>query len=49
MNDLIEQKAKEMFERETRAMTGHEWSWDDASDEVKNKYRNIARVMLADT
>ena len=39
----IEKRAQELYHAQTRAWTGTAWSWTEASDEVKEKFRAHAR------
>lgn len=40
----IEERAVNMFEAATEAMTGHVWVWADSSDEIRNQWRIRAFV-----
>lgn len=40
----IEARAKELFEHQSQAITGHTWVWGDSSDEIRNKWRLEAFV-----
>lgn len=33
-----EEQAKAMFERQSKAWTGHVWDWDKAGEEVRQRF-----------
>ena len=35
----IENRAQQMFWEQSESWTGHRWNWDEASAEVKEKFR----------
>jgi hypothetical protein len=40
----IEGRARVIYARQTQAWTGEPWPWEDASDEVKERFRGFARA-----
>lgn len=37
----IDADAKRLYETSTKAVTGNVWVWDDASEEVKDRFRAL--------
>lgn len=43
-NSEIEERAKAIFETQTKGWTGNAWDWDKAGDEVQERFRAHARA-----
>jgi hypothetical protein len=49
MSDDIEHKAKTLYESQSVLWTGHVWDWDDASDVIKDRWRELAKGCTYDS
>jgi hypothetical protein len=42
-DDEIEKRAADLFKVASLAVTNHEWDWDEASEEVKDRFRKSVK------